>query len=282
MFVTMFYVVLDSCERAITYASAGHNPMVLYRGATGQTYFLNPTGFPVGIDLPDPEQFGRAIQHERVSLACDDLLVIYTDGITEAMNVQKEQYGMERFLEAIKRYATLAPSEFCTRLEQELADWTGDAPQSDDMTLVAIKERLATDDSRIEARRMEARQRLLAMVERDGLSVAEACRRAGVSTTTYYRLRRLRDEAGSEGLRVRRRRARLERLSHEDEVVLVELVREAPELGSKRLAKRLGERLGREVKPVRVAEALKRLGLSNRAARETFAAAGGRRAPRAA
>ena len=47
MFVTMFYIVLDSRKRIIHYASAGHNPMILYRGSTKQTYFLNPSGFPV-------------------------------------------------------------------------------------------------------------------------------------------------------------------------------------------------------------------------------------------
>ncbi len=266
MFVTMFYVVLDSTEREISYASAGHNPMVLYRGETDQTYFLNPKGFPVGIDLPDPSQFGRAICSERVSLNRDDLLVIYTDGITEAMNEQMEQYGMERFLAAIKRWATLKPDEFCTRLEQDLAAWTGDAAQSDDMTLVAIKERLASDDLKV-----EAREQLLDLVAVEGLSVAEACQRAKVSTSTFYRLRRLRAASGRDGLRVHRRRAELGRLSHEDELVLVELVRESPDLGATRLAPTLGQRLGREVKPHRIAEALRRLGLNRRVARRTFA-----------
>jgi len=264
----MFYVVLDSAEREISYASAGHNPMVLYRGATQQTYFLNPKGFPVGIDLPDPSLFGRSIRSERVSLNRDDLLVIYTDGITEAMNEQMEQYGMDRFLAAIKRWANLKPNEFCIKLEQDLAAWTGDAAQSDDMTLVAIKERLASDDLKV-----EAREQLLDLVAVEGLSVAEACQRAKVSPSTFYRLRRLRASAGREGLRVRRRRGQLGRLSHEDELVLVELVRQSPELGAVRLAPLLGERLGREVKSHRVADALRRLGLNRREARRAFARA---------
>ena len=51
MFVTMFYVILDSKNRVISYASAGHNPMILYRHETRETFFLNPRGFPVGISL---------------------------------------------------------------------------------------------------------------------------------------------------------------------------------------------------------------------------------------
>ena len=61
MFVTMFYLVLDSRNRIIHYASAGHNPMILNRGNNKQTYFLNPSGFPVGIQLPDISLFERKI-----------------------------------------------------------------------------------------------------------------------------------------------------------------------------------------------------------------------------
>ncbi|RMF58626.1 MAG: HAMP domain-containing protein, partial [Calditrichaeota bacterium] len=59
MFVTMLYVILDSRERMVWFASAGHNPMILYRGKSRETYYLNPSGFPVGITLPDINLFGE-------------------------------------------------------------------------------------------------------------------------------------------------------------------------------------------------------------------------------
>ncbi len=68
MFVTMFYVILDSKNRVISYASAGHNPMILYRHETRETFFLNPRGFPVGISLPDESMFRRSISLVKIRL----------------------------------------------------------------------------------------------------------------------------------------------------------------------------------------------------------------------
>ncbi len=65
MFVTMFYIILDSRTRAINFASAGHNPMILFRGKTKEVYFLKPKGFPVGIDLPEEEMFAKNLALQR-------------------------------------------------------------------------------------------------------------------------------------------------------------------------------------------------------------------------
>jgi transposase len=267
MFVTMFYVVLDSRERLLSYASAGHNPMILYRGSTEETFFLKPKGFPVGIDLPDESLFSRSIGVERVALEQGDVLVVYTDGITEAMNAQMEQFGTDRFLAAIKRYAHLPPQDFCLRLEQELAAFTGETPQNDDITLVAIKERLSASDLKV-----EARQRLLDRVEVEGVPLRDACQELGVSPSTYYRYRRLRAVDGPEGLRDRRKRPLPARLSNEQEAVLLDLVRQDPDRGARLLAEALGLACRQEIKPARVSASLKRLKLSNKAARRELAA----------
>lgn len=266
MFVTMFYVVLDSRERLISYASAGHNPMILYRAATNETYFLKPRGFPVGIDLPDQDLFARSIGVERVALEQGDLLVVYTDGITEAMNAQMEQFGTDRLLAVIKRFAHLQPQAFCLQLERELADFTGDTPQNDDITLVAIKERLSAPELML-----EARERLLQRVEVEGKPVPEACAEGGVSTSTYYRYRRLRDAHGRDGLRDHRKRPLPLRLSNEQEEILKDLVRQDPDRGAQRLAAALGQVLGQDVRTNRVTASLKRLKLNTSASRRAFA-----------
>ena len=266
MFVTMFYVVLDSRERVISYASAGHNPMVLYRAGTEETFFLKPAGFPVGIDLPDATLFAKTIQVERVALEQGDLLIVYTDGITEAMNAQMEQFGTPRLLAAVRRHAHLTPQEFCLQLERELADFTGDTPQSDDITLVAIKERMSAPDLKI-----AARERLLERVEVDRVPIEAACAELGVSPSTYYRYRRMRAQGGRDGLRDRRRRPLPVRLSNEQESLLLELVRANPDWGMRRLAEVMSERLGQEIKPGRVGSSLKRLRLSNRVERRVLA-----------
>ncbi len=112
MYVTMFYLILDSKKRSVNFSSAGHNPMILYRESEKSISFLNPGGIAVGIDLGDPEEFNKRIVNEKLKLKKGDLLFMYTDGITEAMNEKREQYGDKRLIEFIKKYNHLPASEF--------------------------------------------------------------------------------------------------------------------------------------------------------------------------
>ena len=139
-------------NRAVTYASAGHNPMILYRGGQDATYFLKPKGIPVGIDALGRDLFRKTISVEKLTLRQDDMLVIYTDGITEAMNPQREQFGEGAPLAAIKRHGHGTAQEFADALNQEIQEFTAGALQNDDITLVAIKER------RVEERLEETRR----------------------------------------------------------------------------------------------------------------------------
>jgi serine phosphatase RsbU (regulator of sigma subunit)/anti-sigma regulatory factor (Ser/Thr protein kinase)/transposase len=231
MFVTMFYVVLDSVTRDVSYASAGHNPMILYRGQSDTTYFLKPKGIPVGINTPDQDLFRKTISVEKLRLRQDDMLVIYTDGITEAMNTSREQFGEGRLLAAIKRYGSLTPQEFADKLNQEIEDFTGGAPQNDDITLVAVKERVA-----VEARHEGKRRELLRLIEEDGIPVAEACARLQVATSTYYRIRRRAGEIGEEAaVQEPIARARFARASLEEEAAILNQVRLDPLAGARKL-----------------------------------------------
>ena len=193
MFVTMFYVVLDSVNRIVTYASAGHNPMILYRSESDATYFLKPKGIPVGISTMDENLFRNTISVEKLTLRQDDMIVIYTDGITEAMNPSREQFGESRLLSAIKRYGHLSAQEFATALDKEIHEFTAGALQNDDITLVVIKEKVKPEE-RIEAKRRE----LFRLVEQEGVPIGEACERLQVATSTYYRYRKRVTEIGGE------------------------------------------------------------------------------------
>jgi sigma-B regulation protein RsbU (phosphoserine phosphatase) len=139
MFVTLFYVIIDSKRRKVNYASAGHNPMILFRAAKSKTYYLNPHGFPIGISLPDKDLFRNTIKSDTISLAEDDILIIYTDGITEAMNRKRALFGEERFLEVIREHGTLPPNAFVDRLHEEILSFTEGNPQNDDITPVGDK-----------------------------------------------------------------------------------------------------------------------------------------------
>ncbi|UCF04616.1 MAG: anti-sigma factor antagonist [bacterium] len=257
MFVTIFYVILDSKNRIISYASAGHNPMILYRAESDETFFLNPRGFPVGISLPDDTLFRRSIDVEKIKLKKDDMLVIYTDGVTEAMNEDREQYGEERLIRLIKRYGRLAPEEFIDRLNEDIAAFTGNMAQNDDITVVAIKEKLMADDVLF-----GIRKRLLDLVDLEGLSVAEACARMKVSPSTYYRYRRRLLEMGERGLKNKtlRKEHEIRRVNLEQRKGIIEIIKRYPQYGAKRIAKILGD--GHRLTPSLIYDELKRMRLN--------------------
>ncbi|HXL15249.1 MAG TPA: SpoIIE family protein phosphatase, partial [Methylomirabilota bacterium] len=269
MFVTMFYVVLDSVNRVVTYASAGHNPMILYRGESDATYFLKPKGIPVGIDAPDADLFRRTISVERLTLKQEDMLVVYTDGITEAMNPARDQFGEGRLLAAIKKYGHLTAQEFSQELDREIHEFTAGALQNDDITLVAIKEKVQPEE-RLESKRRE----LFRLIEQDKVPVAEACERLHVAPSTYYRYRRrVAEVGGEEGLKSLRPRAGMARASLEEEASILALVKEEPLLGAKRVVELLRTRglVGPDLTPAAVYATLRKNGLNTREKRLEFA-----------
>ncbi|HEX6791653.1 MAG TPA: anti-sigma factor antagonist, partial [Candidatus Krumholzibacteria bacterium] len=263
MFVTMFYVILDSKNRIISYASAGHNPMILYRHETKETFFLNPRGFPVGISLPDETLFRRSISLEKVRLKKDDMLVIYTDGVTEAMNERREQYGEDRLINMVKEYAFLPPTEFIDKLDGDIKKFTGDHPQSDDITVVAVKEKISADDVLY-----GIRKKLIELIEVQGMSVKDACAQMRVSPATYYRYKKRLETMGERGLRndVLRDDVSLKRVSLEARKAMIRIIAENPEFG----AKRITEEYNRTREPAHhitermVYDELKRLNMNTR------------------
>ena len=272
MFVTMFYVVLDSVNRAVSYASAGHNPMILYRGGQDATYFLKPKGIPVGINAPDQDLFRKTICVEKLTLRQDDMLVIYTDGITEAMNPAREQFGEVRLLSAIKRHGHLTAQEFSEALNQEIHDFTAGALQNDDITLVAIKEKTF-----VEGRLEETRRELFRLIETEGVPVAEACERLHVAPSTYYRYKRRVEAMGQEeGMKTSRKGAGFARASLEEEAAVLAIIRAEPLLGAKRILQLLqgAGRCRPDMTERAIYEVLRRHRLNTREKRLEFAHSG--------
>lgn len=238
MFITMFFILLDSRKRQISFASAGHNPMILYRKDTDKCYFLNPKGMPLGLTLPDNISFGGDLQTDKLKLKKDDMLVVYTDGITEAMNNRGDQYGNDRLIEFIKINAHLKPDEFADALDKDLSRFTGNAPQNDDITLVVVKEKIMADELIL-----AKRKRLISMVEDEGIPIEEACQEMGVSVSTFYKYRRRWQREGDAGLLNKKLRAEesIKQLPYNSRKKLLEIVRENPEWGAARLQRKLAD-----------------------------------------
>jgi serine phosphatase RsbU (regulator of sigma subunit)/anti-sigma regulatory factor (Ser/Thr protein kinase)/transposase len=269
MFVTMFYIILDSRNRSINFSSAGHNPMILYRGKTKEVYFLKPKGFPVGIDLPEEDMFVKNLVLQKVSLEKNDMLVIYTDGITEAMNPESEQFGEDRLINVIKENSHLTPAEFVEKLNEAIAQFTRGAEQNDDITIVAIKEKM-----KVEQVEFKFRKKLLDLVEKKGLSVTEACRQMNTSPNTYYRLKKIFTEKGKDGLKpvTNTKRGNIRELSLPQQQAVMAVVRENPEYGAKLIVEAIGKKTLNPMKLDQklVSQFLKRKGLSDVKARSSI------------
>ncbi len=133
MFVTLFYGILSADERTLQYVNAGHNPPLIYRAATGAIESLNPTGIFLG-GLEDQEY-----RSESIHIGEDDLLVLYTDGVTEAINETVEMFGEPRLKELICASAGCCASEVMDRILEAVNGFAKDQPQFDDITLMVIK-----------------------------------------------------------------------------------------------------------------------------------------------
>ena len=228
MFITMFYLILDSKNRIVNYSSAGHNPVILYRSTTKKSYYLNPEGFPVGISLDDEDLFEKSIRTDNMRLMKGDFLVAYTDGVTEAMNPDREQFGEERFLDAIRRHGHEQVTEFVKSIQDEIVDFTQGQSQNDDITLLAIQEKLSRQEYFA-----DLGKKVLQMVEVHGKKVKEACLAVGISPSSFYKYRKQwvegNDEPideldGVQDISVRH-------LSIEDQAKLLDIVKQHPEYG---------------------------------------------------
>jgi sigma-B regulation protein RsbU (phosphoserine phosphatase) len=133
MFVTLFYGFLDSTTRTFTYVNAGHNPPIHYRAADGTLSELEATGIAMGV-LDDAEY-----TQDTVQLAPGDLVVLYTDGITEAENAELEMFGDSRLEKVIRASRALSSKDIIQEILNAVRSFTGDHPQSDDITLMVIR-----------------------------------------------------------------------------------------------------------------------------------------------
>ncbi len=275
MFVTLFYVIIDSKRRRINYASAGHNPMILSRQGTKKTYYLNPRGFPVGISLPDADLFKNSIESDTIQLSEDDILLLYTDGITEAMNSRRAMFGEERLLDAIQKHGHLKADEFINKLKDEIHSFTEGYEQSDDITVVAIKEK--STQEKIELTRAQAAHRLILA----GKSIREACESVGITTYAYYnKYKKVFEEEGIDAYSIDENvSVEAKHLSIEEKTKIYDIIKKHPEYGAKRISEELNiEAYGFcQINESRIYDELVRSRLNTRQLREAYIARSGRK-----
>jgi sigma-B regulation protein RsbU (phosphoserine phosphatase) len=133
-FVTIFFASLDPVTKILSYANAGHNPPLIYRPSTKKEVWLKPTGAAVGL----MEFF--SVRPESFQLMSGDTVLLYTDGVTEAFNPQRdEQFGTQRLAEIIRQNENLPAESLAAQIRQTLNEFTQGSLLEDDVTLVVGK-----------------------------------------------------------------------------------------------------------------------------------------------
>jgi sigma-B regulation protein RsbU (phosphoserine phosphatase) len=131
--VTCFYGILDAASHTLRFANGGHNYPLLHRAANGHVEQLQAPGIVLGV-IPNP-RFDEAT----IRLEPGDVLCLYTDGVTEAMNQRRQLFGEERLIEVLRHTSHLAPDQIVQRILDAVHGFTAGAPQNDDITLVVLK-----------------------------------------------------------------------------------------------------------------------------------------------
>ncbi len=131
-FITLFYMLLDPATGELTYSNAGHNPPYLVR-KDGRVEELTEGGLIIGM-------FAMArYQSATTTLQPGDVVVIFSDGVTEAQNGENDQFGEERLLETMRLHRTGTASEMVQAITKAVSDFAAGAPSADDLTLVVVR-----------------------------------------------------------------------------------------------------------------------------------------------
>jgi serine phosphatase RsbU (regulator of sigma subunit) len=168
-FITMTYAVVDMCAGTMTYARAGHCPLIYLPGAGGRgqgagdrgqgaggrgqgedgsslqvavqrrAQIQVPDGLVLGLKIDGGERFERLLQEVTLPLGAGDVVLLFTDGVTEAMNAAGETFGEERLAALVEEHGDLPSEELRERILREIRAFVGVTGLHDDLTLVLLK-----------------------------------------------------------------------------------------------------------------------------------------------
>jgi sigma-B regulation protein RsbU (phosphoserine phosphatase) len=130
--VTLFYGILDADQKTLRYINAGHNPPLLLDPQGGHAK-LDVGGIVLGAIPQFPYEEGET------GLTPGQILVLYSDGITESTDEKDEQFGEERLIQTVRRNADLSSSEICEQIIEAVRTFSCAVPRQDDITLVIAK-----------------------------------------------------------------------------------------------------------------------------------------------
>lgn len=134
-FVTLFFASLDVKSGEITYVNAGHNPPLHFHASENKLYKLVRTGIPVGIES------NSSYEQRSITLNSGDFILLYTDGVTDSVNAQMEEFGNERFERVVLDQRLESAADILAAITQSVDDFTSSTAPFDDITIVVAKRR---------------------------------------------------------------------------------------------------------------------------------------------
>jgi serine phosphatase RsbU (regulator of sigma subunit) len=142
-FITITYAVIDRQQGMMTFCRAGHTPLIFLPSPSSPSpavRVLTPSGMVLGLRIEGAaEKFAALLEEERVDLSPEDVIVLYTDGITEAMNTENDLFGDLRLSRIVEEHGHLESGELRERIMREIEAFVGSADQHDDMTMILVK-----------------------------------------------------------------------------------------------------------------------------------------------
>ncbi|NGP75497.1 SpoIIE family protein phosphatase [Balneolaceae bacterium YR4-1] len=136
-FISLVYGIVDMKNKTFTFSRAGHNPILHLKAKDGTLNELQPNG--LGLGLTKTASFDDNIKEVQLALGEGDMLVLYTDGIVEALNETHQFYGGNRLLDQLKNQKNKSSQEIIDILSEDVSSFIGSAKQHDDMTMMVIK-----------------------------------------------------------------------------------------------------------------------------------------------
>ncbi|MDB6171056.1 MAG: hypothetical protein JWL59_367 [Chthoniobacteraceae bacterium] len=139
MFISMAYAILDRNSPSITLCRAGHDAPLLFKARDRSISRINPPGMALGIDSGGV--FNRVTADFSLTLESNDCLILYTDGVTEALDRHGMEFGMENVFRSILASASDGAAGIIAKLTDDLRSFVGTHPQHDDITLIVIRKK---------------------------------------------------------------------------------------------------------------------------------------------
>lgn len=136
-FITVSYFIIDKKLRKVSFARAGHCPTLYYNAEENRTTYFKNKG--LGLGILRNSDFHKYVQVNEFNYSADDILILYTDGITEACNDEKEQYGYDKLQASLVKNSKKAPEIIQESIINDLYEFCGKETLDDDYTLLIVK-----------------------------------------------------------------------------------------------------------------------------------------------